>query len=375
MSTTPAPAGGPKPVRKKTRIGHPGWWPLLLALPMGAAGGFAFSLLRMPLAWMLGAAIVCTVAAMAGARIGMDTRLRQGMQIVLGVLLGSSFTPDIVNHLPQWGASLGIMAMVTTIGGFLGWWLLVKVARYDRYTAFFAAMPGGLNEMVTMGGAYGADERRISLSHAVRILAVVMTVPLWYRLVEGLQVQSVIQVARGGHNEISDYAILVACGIVGAFVARAARLPAAFMFGPLLASAVVHLAGWTDSKPPGVLVALAQVVVGCGIGCRFVGAELRQVARDIAFGFALALILIVLAVIFAVLAHYMVGLRSDALVLCYAPGGFAEMSLIGLALGIEVSMVATHHLFRVFMIVLGAPLVFRGTLARKPLPAARRQGD
>ena len=124
--------------------------------------------------------------------------------------------------------------------------------------------------------------------------------------------------------------------------------------------------GWTDSRPPGMLVALAQIVVGCGIGCRFVGAELRQVARDIGYGLVLALILIVLAVIFAVIAHYALGMRSDALVLCYAPGGFAEMSLIGLALGIEVSMVATHHLFRVFMIVLFAPVVFRGTLAQRP---------
>jgi hypothetical protein len=35
------------------------------------------------------------------------------------------------------------------------------------------------------------------------------------------------------------------------------------------------------------------------------------------------------------------GLSLDATVLSYAPGGFAEMSLIGLALGIEIAMVAT----------------------------------
>ena len=51
--------------------------------------------------------------------------------------------------------------------------------------------------------------------------------------------------------------------------------------------------------------------------------------------------------------------RLDATVLSYAPGGFAEMSLIGLALGIEVAMVATHHLFRLFLILLTSPLIFR----------------
>jgi uncharacterized protein len=51
-------------------------------------------------------------------------------------------------------------------------------------------------------------------------------------------------------------------------------------------------------------------------------------------------------------------------VLSYAPGGFAEMSLIGLALGIEVAMVATHHLFRLFLIVLTSPFVSRFVLTR-----------
>ena len=50
--------------------------------------------------------------------------------------------------------------------------------------------------------------------------------------------------------------------------------------------------------------------------------------------------------------------------LCYAPGGFAEMSLIGLALGIEIAMVATHHLFRLFLILLTSPLVSRFVLKR-----------
>ena len=47
-----------------------------------------------------------------------------------------------------------------------------------------------------------------------------------------------------------------------------------------------------------------------------------------------------------------------------SPGGFAEMSLIGLALGIEIAMVATHHLFRLFLIVLTSPLISRFVLTR-----------
>ena len=46
------------------------------------------------------------------------------------------------------------------------------------------------------------------------------------------------------------------------------------------------------------------------------------------------------------------------------------MSLIGLALGIEIAMVATHHLFRLFLILGTSPLVFRFWRARDEAKAA-----
>jgi uncharacterized membrane protein AbrB (regulator of aidB expression) len=76
--------------------------------------------------------------------------------------------------------------------------------------------------------------------------------------------------------------------------------------------------------------------------------------------------MIAVAVLFAKLSVAITGLNLDATVLSYAPGGFAEMSLIGLALGIETAMVATHHLSRLFMIIFTSPLMFRLFLSRNP---------
>ena len=50
---------------------------------------------------------------------------------------------------------------------------------------------------------------------------------------------------------------------------------------------------------------------------------------------------------------------APAVLLAFAPGGLAEMSLIALALGVDVAYVATHHVVRIFFIVALAPLVFR----------------
>jgi uncharacterized protein len=49
----------------------------------------------------------------------------------------------------------------------------------------------------------------------------------------------------------------------------------------------------------------------------------------------------------------------SALVLVYAPGGFAEMSLVALALGADAAFVAAHHLFRIAVVIALAPSLFR----------------
>jgi hypothetical protein len=60
------------------------------------------------------------------------------------------------------------------------------------------------------------------------------------------------------------------------------------------------------------------------------------------------------------------GISFAPIVLAFAPGGLAEMSLIALALGIETAFVATHHVARIAMIVIAAPLVFRKAGIKKP---------
>ena len=172
---------------KKHIIGHEGLRPLVLAIVIVTAGGFVFNWLRMPLAWMLGACVFSTIAAFAGLRIGMNVRLRQGMVIIMGVLLGSGFSPELIHQLGKWTVSLGVLTGMTMTGATLSYFWFRRFTMWDKVTCYFAAMPGGLNDMTIMGGAMGGQERAIALAHALRILTVVLTIPVWYRLVNGAQ--------------------------------------------------------------------------------------------------------------------------------------------------------------------------------------------
>jgi membrane AbrB-like protein len=236
---------------------------------------------------------------------------------------------------------------------------------YDRVTAYFAAMPGGLSEMVLVGTAMGGDTRIISMTHAARILLIVLALPFAFQLL--LDYDPATRPAFGaamGELAPGDLALLALCGVAGFFGARALRIPAAPVVGPMILSAIVHLAGWTSAPPPAVLVAAAQVVVGAAIGCRFAGVGVGFILRIVTAAAGVTLVLMAVTLLVAWLIHLATGLPAEALVLAFAPGGLAEMSLIALALSMDAAFVATHHIVRIFLIVVLAPLAFRATRRR-----------
>ena len=127
----------------------------------------------------------------------------------------------------------------------------------------------------------------------------------------------------------------------------------------MLASAAVHMAGLSHSPPPWELVATAQVVIGCAVGSRFSGVPLKQVGATITASVGSTTLMLLTTLVFASVVDASTALGRAPLILAYSPGGLAEMSLIALALGIETAFVATHHVFRIGLIVISAPLLFR----------------
>lgn len=360
----PPESAPPPTLRQQLRTRLP---KLLLALAIGAVGGALFHWLGMPLAWMIGAMVFVTVAAAARAPVGMSLRLRSMMIAVLGVMLGSAFTPDIVDHAARWSSSIAALFLYVALTTGLCMLYYQRVGGYDRVTAYFSAAPGGLSEMVMMGGAMGGDERAVALSHGARILLIVLIIPFGFRLLGGYQPGTPFG-APAATVPLVDLATLVACGVVGYFIARLLRMPSAALIGPMALSAAVHLAGLTSSRPPTEAIAVAQLVVGTGIGCRFAGIAPGRILKALSLAVGATLILLAISAGFAAALASIVDVPLQGVLLAFSPGGLAEMSLIALALGIDVAYVSTQHVVRIFIIIALAPWVFR-LLQRKKPPA------
>jgi membrane AbrB-like protein len=221
-------------------------------------------------------------------------------------------------------------------------------------------MPGGLLDMVLLGDQRGGDMRIIALVHSARILLIVFTVPFLVQLLGGTVLGPRVQPGLSLLDAPwQSHVWLVATAILGAFLGRWLRLPVPFVMGPLMVSAVIHVLGISDFRPSPEIVSAAQLVLGTFLGCSFVGAAPRQILHILALSLGSTIILLVITALFAFGVSRISDYGFVPLLLAYSPGGLAEMSLIALALQIEVAFVAAHHLARIFIVVAGADAIFR----------------
>ena len=331
-----------------------------LGLSLGAVGGTLFAALDLPLPWMLGALSVVLSASLSGWNPEIPRPLRTAMIGVLGLMLGSAFAPDLLDRVGRWAGSLAVLLMAMALTTGLVVVYLRRKAAMDPVTAFFAGAPGGINEMVIAGTALGGDERTIALSHSLRILLIVFTVPFGYRLIAHIHSVPMAE-SMGALMDLGgkDALVLAGCAVLGAALARLIHMPAWSLSGPMIASAVLHLAGLTMSRPPAELVILAQVVTGAAIGSRFRGLRWAEVARMARPALGATAIMLVISSGAAGAFALASGLPFPAVLLAFVPGGIAEMCLVALALGQDVAFVSTHHVVRVVLVIMLAPLAFR----------------
>ncbi len=337
------------------------WHATVFAIALGAAGGALFWRLGLPLPWMMGAMCFTTLAAVSGLPMRLPLNLRSVMVAVLGVMLGSAFTPALLDQVGLWSVSLLALIPYLLIATLLCDLYFRRLGQYDQTTAFFAAVPGGLSEMIILGDQRGGDSRTISLAHATRILLVVFTIPFWFRVMYGAGDSTGNALALQLHlpeMPLSELAILALIALVGGLIGRRLPIPAGVLIVPMVLSAVLHLAAVSTVPPPLEVVAAAQIVLGTAIGCRFAGTAARLVGRATVLALGALVILLLVAIAFAFALSALTGLDAEALLLAYAPGGLAEMSLIALAQDIDPAFVSAHHITRIGLVVTLAPALF-----------------
>jgi len=325
------------------------WVNPCLAVALCALAGGLFSLLRLPLPWMIGPLAAMALCNFAGAALRAPRGGREVGQIVIGTALGLYFTPLVAREVVSYWPLLIIAGLFAILLGAFGGVILSRVAGIDRTTAFFASVAGGAAEMTLLGERYGARPDRVALAQSLRILAVVIVVPF-------------VLTYSGAHGEVlfqqtsvplawDRLAVLLGIAAMAGFVFAASGMPNAFMFGPLAAVIALTASGMQFSSVPTLLSNAAQVLLGCTLGARFQRRSLESTPRFLMGVLVSVAIAMLVAAAFAALLAWASGLPVATLVLATAPGGIAEMCITAKVLQLGVPLVTAAHVTRVVVLI------------------------
>lgn len=329
-----------------------------LTLVVAALGAALFWSLGLPLPFLFGPLAACLSAALLGAPLKGTKTLSQAMRTILGVAIGASLTPAVVGSLPQMAVSLALIPAYIAIIAMIGVPFFLKVYRFDAATAWYAAMPGGLQDMVLFGQEAGADTRALSLIHATRVMIIITLAPIILTQLFGATLDNPIG-APASTIPIHELIIMAMVAIVGWKVAERIGMFGAAMLGPMILAGILSLSGVIHYRPPAEAILAAQFFIGITLGAGYIGVTLRELRRDVLAGVFFVLLLSLVTIAFTEVV-ILAGIAPpiDAF-LAFAPAGQAEMTVLAIVVGADLGYVVVHHLTRVFIVITGAPIAAR----------------
>jgi len=328
---------------------------IVYAFAVAGLGVAVFLRLGLPLPWLLGPIFSCLLAALLGVPLRGIGLLNDGMRTILGVAVGATLTPTVLASFPaMWPTLILVPVMVLAIG-LTGVPYFRKLCGYDVPTAYFATMPGGLQDMIAFGEEAGANVRALSLIHATRVTVIVVVLPFLLKGVWGADLSNPPG-APATSIPVLELAVMVVCALAGWRLAKWVGLFGASILGPLILTAGVTLLDGLHHRPPAEAIWAAQFFIGMTIGSKYAGITMAEVRRDLVAGFGFCVILILLTVMVVEFVYVLDLAPGRETLLALAPGGQAELTVLALIVGADVAFVVAHHILRLFVVILGAPV-------------------
>ena len=329
-----------------------------LTVMIAGLGGLLFQTFGVPAPWLSGPATAVAIAVVAGYRIDIPIAVRQLSLMFLGVLMGSSVTPDTLGQLARSPLTVaGLLVCIVVIIVSVQTYLRL-VHRHDPVTAQLSAVPGALPFALAMAEEAGADVRRVAIIQMIRLVALLVFLPSFFALFGYVGDVADSPVAMRP-LVLTDVAMLVVCAVAGGLLLEWVRMPAGVMFGSMIAGAVLFATGTVTTGLPEWMMIPGFAVIGATVGANFQGTDRRLFLGTLAAGIGSVFVGSLAAMFTALPVSYLTDLPLAQLWLAYAPGGVDAMAVLALAIGLEPAFVAMHHLTRFFALGVFLPLWLR----------------
>jgi membrane AbrB-like protein len=326
---------------------------VLETLAIGSIGGALFLLLHLPGGLITGAMIAVGGAATAGRPLVVPAIMTQAVLVLLGISLGSLMSRQLLQHLGAYPLTLALLALATFCSTFGSSVYLQRIHGWDRTSAFLAGSPGALSQITMLAIEKGADVSAIAVVQTVRVIILTAALPLLLALT-GVAPASTpnAAVAIASPLELTG---LVAASVAAALLLRLIKFPASWLFGAMIASSLLHGAGWVEGGLPPWVRAVALVGIGSLIGARFARMKAKTLLSHVNAALGSFAVAIVISGIFVAVVALSTHVRVADVIVAFAPGAMDAMLALALTLHIDPIFVGAHHLSRFVFVSIATP--------------------
>ena len=330
---------------------------LIYLFVTGLIGGIIAYQLGLPLPFLLGGVTGTASFVLFYERGGRKLpKLTRWVRLVgmafIGTMIGSRFSPDLLNLLPHFWISTIAMIVFIFVAQIGNYAILRRIGGYNKLDAYFAGLPGGIVDSIALAEKAGADVRIVTAQHFIRIILVIVTVPLLFLALKGSAVGSMAgETITAESYDRQDLLVITLIAMIGLFGGRGLKIPVAHLMVPLLLALGLSVSGVVQINIPAWLQHITQYGIGVSLGAQFSGISRDLLLRSVKMGLVSGGFMLVLAVGFAFLLVGLVPAKFEVLFISFAAGGLAEMSLIALSLNFNPLIVAMHHLVRIFFTI------------------------
>lgn len=329
--------------------------PMAKAFIIGLAGAGVFVVAGAPMPWLLGPLFaVLLMQLFTPVQLKWHSRFRNGGLVVAGYVIGFAFTLEALQGMKDYFGAMVVINIAFFLLFLFISALMASRTKVDQATAMTCCVPGGLSQIIT----FAEEQKTIDLTavtfyHVLRVLMIVAIVPFIVTSGEPAHLEE----AGQGDYSLALLGLLVLCYGAGV-LAQKAKVPTAFLLGPVFLIMVFNLAGIAVPVMPSSFLHIAQLFIGIYIGLLLKKEDLKLTKRMIFYSFFSSAVLIAFAYGLSFLLQDLYGLSFSTSFLSVVPGGLDQMGIIAASVHADVTVVTAFQLFRIlFLSVFIVPFV------------------
>jgi len=335
--------------------------PIITSLFIAFCGVMVLRFFHAPMPWLLGSILAIIVAGRFPALpLASPKQFSAPSRAILGITIGSAFKPEILQYLVDFLSSLVLIFPFVIIITVCGMWYYAKVLKFDTYTAYFSAMPGGLLEMTSLAEAFKLDLYKVIITQSSRLLFMMLLFPFLIERIGNISLDGRSGITQPlAQTNMWDMVWIFLLAMLGWKIAARFKISGGTLIVPMLIGVVTYGAGVMHSRPPTEVLNLIQLILGTTVGFAFVGVTCKEMFRVFSQTLGYFFILTLVCILFVSLVSWMTAFPLLSILLAFAPGGQAEMNLIAIVIGANLPYVALHHIVRLFLVIGISPILIR----------------